>query len=84
MSKGSEVVDRNALYRTIHGIIDVLDREERTKLLLYIQEQGIRIYQHADGSRINLTTQTVEDLILIKAYARSLVVPLSSMRKIDF
>ena len=28
--------------------------------------------------------QTVEDLILIKAYARSLVVPLSSMRRLDF
>ena len=73
-----EVVDRNALYQSIHGIVSVLDKMERLKLLLYIQSINVRIYQHSDGSRINLTGQSIENLILIKVYARSLIIPLTN------
>ena len=73
-----EVVDRNALYQSIHGIVSVLDKMERLKLLLYIQSINVRIYQHSDGSRINLSGQSIENLILIKVYARSLIIPLTN------
>lgn len=78
-----EDTKRNELYQSIHDIIDVLDKEERVKLLLFLHEQDIRIYQHCDGSRVNLTNLTVEDLIVIKEYARSLMIPLSNLRRID-
>ena len=73
-----EVVDRNALYQSIHGIVSVLDKMERLKLLLYIQSITVRIYQHSDGSRINLSGQSIENLKLIKVYARSLIIPLTN------
>lgn len=70
-------MERDKLFRSIQSILEVLHRKEKLKLLDYINSLEVKIYEHGDGTRINLSSLPTEDLILIRAYMRTLMIPLT-------
>jgi len=65
-------MDRENKLKYIFNQIDNLEYKDRIKILRNLRDEGLKIHQHADGCRINLTdvpTYIIKDLyefILLK------------------
>jgi hypothetical protein len=62
--------------------VDTLDKTQRRTILMMMDCMGIKIHQHATGSRIDLGSCTIKQIRVLASFLDELA-PISYQNKID-
>ncbi len=67
------------LVKTIEG----LDMGQKVAILKYLINLRVRVHEHSDGTRINLSTLTTEDYNKLVIFTKSIMVDIEPEFKIE-